>query len=196
MAETPNGSKKELLETLEEVFNTQGTGLISVVTNTKHSVMFRFSEGKLIGIHSRHRKLSAVINELNECNSLKFSFNTNAISDKPEIVPGDKFLRLMVAGIGNAANDNTIPTGPASEEGIQAMPSSNLSEPVKIYLAKIASEYVGPVADMLVEEAFEDSDDVAQAIDFIAQMIPDPQQALAFRAETKNITDITEITAL
>lgn len=193
MAETPNSSKKELLDILGEVINTRGSGLISVVTNTKHSVMFRFSEGKLIGVHSRHRKLSAVINELNECGSLRFNFTTNAIEDKPEIVPGDKFLRLIAAGIGNEVEDDTSPIVSASDNNIQTMPSSNLSEPVRAYLAKIASEYVGPVADMLVEEAFEDSDDIAQAIDFIAQMIPDPKQASAFRAEAGNISDLTAL---
>lgn len=193
MADIANSSKEEFLNLLREVIETQSTGLISVVTNTKHSVMFRFSEGKLIGVHSRHRKLSAVISELNECGSLKFKFNANSPDNKPEIVPGDKFLRLMEAGIGNEIEDDTSPTDPTSGDGLQALPSSSTSDPAKLYLAKIASEYVGPVADMLVEEAFEDNDDVNEAINFIAQMIPDPEQATAFRMEAANVSDITAI---
>lgn len=154
--------------------------------------MFRFFEGRVIHIHSRNRKFSGVINELNESHSLKFKFSAIAIEAKPEIVPSEKFLRLMSAGIG-ADQENSTPAISATDDITPVILPAKSSEPVRLYLAKIASEYIGPIADMLVDEAFEDNDDITQAIEFIANMIPDPDQATSFRAEAGNVFDLTEL---
>ena len=48
-------------------------------------------------------------------------------------------------------------------------------------MLEIATEYMGVVAEMIVDEAFESSNDVARAIEYIAGSIPDADQSRAFR---------------
>jgi hypothetical protein len=56
-------------------------------------------------------------------------------------------------------------------------------DPVKAQMLEIATEYMGVVAEMIVDEAFENNSDVGKAIDYIGNAIPDANQSKAFRKD-------------
>ena len=88
-------------------------------------------------------------------------------------MPADSFLQLIDPGGSTVSFAKMSPV----------VSSSNMSmgDPIKAQMLEVATEYIGIVAEMIVEEAFEDSNDVGKAIDYIGNAIPDANQSKAFR---------------
>ena len=199
MAKTQNVSKGQLVKLMREIVGAQETGLISILTNTRHAVLMKFFAGKLIHIHSRTRDIGDVIQVLNESDWVKFKFTRMPMDDLPEFMPMTTFLDLIeveddddttvtAALESNEAVDVTPATAPAPAPGTKSDQSISETRAIRELLIKIASEYVGPVAEMVVEEAFENNSDTEKVIEFIADSIPDPAHAAEFRAAAHKAT--------
>ena len=193
MDTTQYGSKKQLIALIRKVVIEQETGLVSVLTDTKHAVILKFFDGKLIHLHSRTREIEDVIQVLNESEWVKFKFASVTMENRQEIMPVETFIQLIeVDDITDVTADPT-PTVPNLGPVNGVAQGSRESEPLNELLVKIVSEYVGPIADMIVEEAFENNSDPIRAIEFIAEMIPDPNQAETFRIAARKATQIISI---
>ena len=177
MADTQFVSKSRLISLIKKAVSGQKTGLISVLTDTQHAVLLKFAEGKLIHSYSRGRDIGAVIQILNECFSVKFNFAPIPMENASELMPIDTFIQLMEAG---NSDDNetytslTLPNVRAQNNGP--------TEQLRHSLTEITSEYLGPIAEMMVDEAFERSSDPVPALEYIAELIPDAKQAAKFLA--------------
>jgi hypothetical protein len=88
-------------------------------------------------------------------------------------MPADSFMQLIDPG-GNADSSS-----PATTIVSSADPS--VGDPIRAQMLDIATEYMGIVAEMIVDEAFEGNTDVGKAIDYIGNAIPDANQSKAFR---------------
>ena len=201
MAKTQNVSKGQLVKLMREIVDAQETGLISILTNTRHAVLMKFFGGKLIHIHSRTRDIGDVIQVLNESDWVKFKFTRMPMDDLPEFMPMTTFLDLIevededdttvTAGLESIeAADVTPATAPvpAPAPGTKADASIGEGKAIRDILVKVASEHVGPIAEMVVEEAFENNNDTEKMIEFIADSIPDSAHAAEFRAAAHKAT--------
>ena len=188
MAETQWGSKRQLIALIRRVVSEQQTGLVSILTDTKHAVLLKFFEGRLIHLHSRTREIEDVVQVLNECEWVKFKFASVTVENRPEFMPIETFLQLIETEDSEDVTIDSTPTIPNAGSFINVARRSRETEALIELLAKIASEYVGPVAEMVVEEAFENDDDPIRAIEYIAEMIPDSRHAADFRAEARKTT--------
>lgn len=88
-------------------------------------------------------------------------------------MPADSFLQLIDPG-GNAGSSSYTSPGAFGS-------TSSRVDPIKAQMLEIATEYMGVVADMIVDEAFEGNSNVGKAIDYIGDAIPDANQSKAFR---------------
>lgn len=188
MAETQWGSKRQLIALIRRVVSEQQTGLVSILTDTKHAVLLKFFEGRLIHLHSRTREIEDVVQVLNECEWVKFKFASVTVENRPEFMPIETFLQLIETEDSEDVTIDSTPTIPNAGSHTNVARRSRETEALIELLAKIASEYVGPVAEMVVEEAFENDDDPIRAIEYIAEMIPDSRHAADFRAEARKTT--------
>ena len=188
MAETQYGSKRQLIALIRRVVGEQQTGLVSILTDTKHAVILKFFEGRLIHLHSRTREIEDVVQVLNECEWVKFKFASVTMENRPEFMPIETFLQLIETEDSEDFTTDPTTTIPNAGSLTNVARGSRETEPLIELLVKIASEYVGPVADMVVEEAFENDDDPIRAIEYIAEMIPDTRHAADFRAEARKAT--------
>jgi hypothetical protein len=82
-------------------------------------------------------------------------------------------LQLIDPG-GNAASSSHATTVVSSAD-------PSVGDPIKKQMLEIAIDYMGVVAEMIVNEAFEGNTDVGKAIDYIGNAIPDANQSKAFR---------------
>ena len=165
-------SKAQLLEQLREIIDTQETGFLTILTDTNRSVLLRFSEGRLTRLHCRSKEAGEAIQVLAESGMVKFTYASAPEDTEPELMPADSFLQLIDPG-----GDAGASLGGASGSGNGAA----ASDPIKAQMLEIATEYIGVVADMIVDEAFDEGRSVAEAIDYIGQAIPDANQSRAFR---------------
>lgn len=186
MATTQFVSKIQLIELIKKVIDEQDTGLISILTDSNRSVLLKFSEGKLIHSYCRTRDVGEVIQVINEAFSVKFSMVPIPLEAGFEVMPGPVFLQLLEAGVSD--DTPTSPTSPTRQSASAKAPKTIEVESAKDLLENIAAEYVGLVAEVIVEEALENSSTLEGAIEFIAGSIPDENQAASFREEAKEAT--------
>lgn len=181
MANSQFVAKSNFIAFLKGVIRNRETGLISILTESKRSVLLKFSEGVLIHAYSRSRDMGDVVQVINESDRIKFDMVPIPPENGTEIMPGKILLQLLQTGSGSEV---TVTTG---------KPASTSTGNSEIYSAKellesTAAEYVGMVAEVIVEEALEVSGSLEEAIDNIAKSIPDPEQSASFRAEARKQT--------
>lgn len=193
MAETLYGTKSQLINLIREVVGAKETGLVSVLTDTNHAVLLKFYAGKLIHLHSRTREIGDVVQVLNESGQVRFKFAHFLLEAEPELMPIESLLQLIETGNNEVVATKSSPKIPDNDVTTEVEQSSSELEPIKELLANLASEYVGPIVDMLVDEAFENNNDPMQAIEFIADMIPDRDQATSFRSKAHKATKIISL---
>ena len=187
MANTQFISKKKLIAALRKIGEAKVTGLISILTGSQRAVLLKFSRGKLIHAFSRSRDISVVIQVLLATEHVKFSFTQVPVEDQPELMPLDMLIEILESG-----GSPDMELDPSSLPGeVVASGATNITlEPLKELLVDIASEYIGLVADIVVEEALENSNDTFEAIDAIAAMIPEENRAADFRYAVENAINL------
>ena len=164
--------RAKLFEQLIEIIEHRETGFLTILTDSNHSVLLRFSQGKLTRLHSRSGEAGEAIQMLAESVTVKFTYVSAPEDNQPELMPSTSFIQLIDPGGGaSGAGDSNLISAPVIS-GI---------DPIKSQMLDIAIEYVGIVAEMIVDEAFEDNREVGKAIDYICEAIPDQNQASAFR---------------
>jgi len=173
MAQSQFVPKVKLIEQLGEIINNRETGFLTILTDGNRSVLLRFSQGKLTRLHCRSKEAGEAIQVLAESSLVKYTYASAPEDSEPELMPVDSFLQLIDPGGSTVSFAKMSPV----------VSSSNMSmgDPIKAQMLEVATEYIGIVAEMIVEEAFEDSNDVGKAIDYIGNAIPDANQSKAFR---------------
>ena len=189
MASTQFISKKKLIAVIRKIADAKGTGLVSILTDTQRAVLLKFSRGKLIHAYSRSREISVVVRVLIETDFVKFSFTSVPVENQPELIPIDTFIEMLESG-----DSIDLVTGSTPQRIVVAdsEPNDLTREPLKELLVEIASEYIGLVAEIVVEESLENSSETSEAVDTIAAMIPDADQAEAFRRAVGNNINLTD----
>ena len=87
--------KSALIDQIRRTMIDGESGAFTILTDQKRSIMFRFSEGKLIHSHCRSRDVNEAITALNECNELKFRHSSIQPKDQPEIIAAEAFLQAV-----------------------------------------------------------------------------------------------------
>jgi len=177
MAQSQFVPKSKLFDQLSEIVSQRETGFLTILTDTNRSVLLRFSQGKLTRLHCRSKEAGEAIHVLAECSMVKFSYASAPVDNEPELMPAKIFLQLINPG--DAIDEPVDFPDAISNSGMF------VSDPIKVQMLELATEYVGIIAEMIVDEAFEDDTGVSEAIDYIASTIPDETQANAFRTAAR-----------
>lgn len=173
MAQSQFVPKAKLFDQLNDIISHRETGLLTILTENNRSIFLRFSQGKLTRLHCRSGEAGEAIQMLAESSMVKYTYATAPEDSEPEFMPADSFLQLIDPGGDAVSTDHSGP--------IVSSAGMSMGDPVKAQMLEIATEYVGVVAEMIVDEAFEDNNDVGKAIDYIGNAIPDANQSKAFR---------------
>ncbi len=189
MASTQFISKKKLIAVIRKIADAKGTGLVSILTDTQRAVLLKFSRGKLIHAYSRSREIAVVVQVLIETEFLKFSFTSVPVENQPELIPIDTFIEML-----ESSDNIDLVTGSTPRRTVVAdsKPADLTREPLQELLVDIASEYIGLVAEIVVEESLENSSNTLEAIEAIAAMIPDADRAESFRQAVENSINLAD----
>jgi len=178
MAKTQFISKKRLISVIRRIGDSKGTGLVSILTDNQRAVLLKFSRGMLIHCYSRSRDIAVVLQVLNETDFVKFSFTSVPVENLPELMSIDTFTEILESGDNRGVKSSSTPQQIVVAKSDQ---TDITREPLKELLVDIASEYIGLVAEIVVDESLDSNADTFAVIDTIADMIPEPERAAAFR---------------
>lgn len=196
-------AKSRLVSDILEVARRADTGILTILTDTRRSVLLRFSTGKLVQVHCRSRDVGDAIVVLVGCDKVKYTFVPAREDNRAEVMPVDVFLRALAPGIGDdgthfesitpvqgsatAAFDEQSDLLPQfadifeAEDKDRAGADSGAPPPdLRDALTRVALNYVGPMATIIVDDAMEPFVSVSDSIQRIASMIPDEVQSRAF----------------
>ncbi|MFT5113559.1 MAG: hypothetical protein ACI8P9_002890 [Parasphingorhabdus sp.] len=185
--------KQVLFDQLSQIHGNRETGFLTILTDSKRSVLLRFHGGRLTHCNCRSKEISEAIQVLMECELVKFTYVPGAVENRPEIMPTENFLQLINPG-GTNSGSFSANEPPAISNAPMAAPFSQAPTTPKVQqapmidmalyqaLSSIAEEYLGLVGDMVVSDALNKNQSVPDTIEEVANSIPDVGQANAFRA--------------
>lgn len=85
-------SKSQLFERLSEIFAYEESGMLTLLTDSRKSILMRFSEGKLTSARCRSWEIEYTIAALLEAETIKYSYTSSLVEDKPALLPASEFL--------------------------------------------------------------------------------------------------------
>ncbi len=172
--------KKMLIEQIRRTVINGTSGFFTILTDKKRSIMFRFSEGKLIHSHCRGRKVEDAIAAFHECDELTFNYSASQPKDQPELMAAEAFLLAISPDevVDKAVvKHNLLEPVDATGSGAERPVNPELESQV----CDIARDYIGMVASILVRDVFAKRLSANQTVDEIAASIPIPEHATLFR---------------
>jgi len=87
--------KSVLFEELRTIFLEKNSAMLTLLTETKKSVLMRFSEGRLTSARCRSWEIENTIEALAETESVKFSVMKSSVQDKPTLMEADAFWGMI-----------------------------------------------------------------------------------------------------
>jgi hypothetical protein len=176
---------------LRQVADSGENGAFTVVTDSGRSVLLRLSAGGITSSHCRSRDIEAAIAALAPSEAVRYTFTRLTPENKPELIGIDDFLRRIDAYVAPGATpavqhaDTRGPAPPTAAAPSRAgVPGRGTS--IREDLEALAVDVIGPVAQVLVEEALANSDTVHGAIEMIARAIPNGEVGNRFRAAARD----------
>lgn len=124
MATNQFAPKSELFSQLRSIFNQKQSGMLTLLTDAKKSVLMRFSHGELTSARCRSWEITNTIEALLEAETVKFSYISNRNGeDKPPLMAANDFM-LMIDPGGSGLVDTAQPAAVSGAEPAAAVPDS------------------------------------------------------------------------
>ena len=169
--------KSRFIAFIEDIIGNSRTGLVSISTESGRSILLKFALGVLIHSYSRNVDIRDFLKVVNESDRIKFEITPIPVEQGTEILSGTQLLQLLQPEYRLEKEAITPQAG-----GRSASPALQTTRQL---LENIAAEYVGIVAEIIVEEAMDVSGSLNETIDKIASAIPSPEQSASFRSDAR-----------
>jgi hypothetical protein len=192
----------EILRELKALALKKASGFLFIVTEENHSCIVRLNAGQIEEVVFRMLRNDEAVQRLTMVNAAKARFQADpgAGMGKPSLLSDDSRQWLMGGfeqdlGGAPAAPRATAPVAPAPAAAVPAPTSSTApasadagsapDDRVREALEKVALNYLGPIAGMLCDEAWEASSDIEQVLNQLGANLSTPQEAQKFMADAR-----------
>ncbi|WDK84895.1 hypothetical protein [Xanthomonas campestris] len=191
----------EVLRELKALALKKASGFLFVVTEENHSCIVRLNAGQIEEVVFRMLRNDEAVQRLTMVNAAKARFQTDpgAGMGKPSLLSEDSRQWLMGGfeqDLGGAPAPVRAPAAtapaPAPAAPVAATSSSapasvgNGAAPddaVRQALERVALNYLGPIAGMLCDEAWDASSNIEQVLSQLAANLATPQETQKFMAD-------------
>ncbi|RFF51117.1 hypothetical protein [Xanthomonas campestris] len=193
----------EVLRELKALALKKASGFLFVVTEENHSCIIRINAGQIEEVVFRMLRNDEAVQRLTMVGAAKarFQVDPGAGMGKPSLLSEDSRQWLMggfeqdlggapapvraplaAALVPAPAAASAVPTASApASAGSGAAPD----EAVRQTLEKVALNYLGPIAGMLCDEAWDASSDIEQVLSQLAANLSTPQETQKFMADAR-----------
>ncbi|CAD0334094.1 hypothetical protein ABQZ69_06270 [Xanthomonas sp. WHRI 8391] len=192
----------EILRELKALALKKASGFLFIVTEENHSCIVRLNAGQIEEVVFRMLRNDEAVQRLTMVNAAKARFQTDpgAGMGKPSLLSDDSRQWLMggfeqdlggapaaprapvaPAVVTTAATPVAAPSAASASVGVGSAPD----ERVRDALEKVALNYLGPIAGMLCDEAWEASSDIEQVLNQLGANLSTPQETQKFMADAR-----------
>ncbi|WP_115553877.1 hypothetical protein [Xanthomonas arboricola] len=192
----------DVLRELRALALKKASGFLFVVTEENHSCIVRLNAGQIEEVVFRMLRNDEAVQRLTMVGAAKarFQVDPGAGMGKPSLLSEDSRQWLMGGfeqDLGGAPAPARAPVAPApvaaspvAAAAPAPAPSGNASagapdDRVRDALEKVALNYLGPIAGMLCDEAWEASSDIEQVLSQLGANLATPQEAQKFMADAR-----------
>ncbi|APO94067.1 hypothetical protein [Xanthomonas vesicatoria] len=192
----------DVLRELRALALKKASGFLFVVTEENHSCIVRLNAGQIEEVVFRMLRNDEAVQRLTMVGAAKarFQVDPGAGMGKPSLLSDDSRQWLMggfeqdLGGAPAPARAAVAPAPVAASPVAVAAPapatSGNASagapdDRVRDALEKVALNYLGPIAGMLCDEAWEASSDIEQVLSQLGANLATPQEAQKFMADAR-----------
>ncbi|MCC4620287.1 hypothetical protein LL965_09395 [Xanthomonas cassavae CFBP 4642] len=191
----------EVLRELRALALKKASGFLFVVTEENHSCIVRLNAGQIEEVVFRMLRNDEAVQRLTMVGAAKarFQVDPGAGLGKPSLLSDDSRQWLMGGfeqDLGGAPSPVRAPVAPAPvpapvpAASPAPAPSANggsgaPDERVRDALEKVALNYLGPIAGMLCDEAWEASSDIEQVIGQLSANLATPQEGQRFTTDAR-----------
>ncbi|MBO9769517.1 MULTISPECIES: hypothetical protein [Xanthomonas] len=192
----------EILRELRALALKKASGFLFIVTEENHSCIVRINSGQIEEVVFRMLRNDEAVQRLTMVNAAKARFQADpgAGLGKPSLLSDDSRQWLMGGfeqDLGGAPSPVRAPAAPAPTPAPAATVASASAAPVasgdnagpdervRGALEAVALNYLGPIAGMLCDEAWDASGDIEQVLNQLAANLGTPQEAQKFMADAR-----------
>ncbi|PPU00302.1 hypothetical protein [Xanthomonas arboricola] len=192
----------EVLRELKALALKKASGFLFIVTEENHSCIIRLNAGQIEEVVFRMLRNDEAVQRLTMVNAAKARFQADpgAGMGKPSLLSDDSRQWLLggfeqdlggapappraavpAAQAAAAAASVAAPSAAPASAGAGAAPD----EQVRDALEKVALNYLGPIAGMLCDEAWDASSDIEQVLNQLGANLSTPQETQKFMADAR-----------
>ncbi|WVL66702.1 hypothetical protein VDQ57_009980 [Xanthomonas campestris pv. campestris] len=187
----------EVLRELKALALKKASGFLFVVTEENHSCIIRINAGQIEEVVFRMLRNDEAVQRLTMVGAAKarFQVDPGAGMGKPSLLSEDSRQWLMGGfeqDLGGAPAPVRAPVAaapvPAPAAVTAPAPVGNGAAPddaVRQALERAALNYLGPIAGMLCDEAWDASSDIEQVLSQLAANLATPQEAQKFMTDAR-----------
>ncbi|WDL52716.1 hypothetical protein [Xanthomonas campestris] len=190
----------EVLRELKALALKKASGFLFVVTEENHSCIIRINAGQIEEVVFRMLRNDEAVQRLTMVGAAKarFQVDPGAGMGKPSLLSEDSRQWLMGGfeqDLGGAPALVRAPaaTAPAPAPAAPVSTSTPASvgngaapdDAVRQALERVALNYLGPIAGMLCDEAWDASSDIEQVLSQLAANLATPQETQKFMADAR-----------
>ncbi|MEA0760243.1 hypothetical protein JH271_11310 [Xanthomonas campestris pv. campestris] len=187
----------EVLRELKALALKKASGFLFVVTEENHSCIIRINAGQIEEVVFRMLRNDEAVQRLTMVGAAKarFQVDPGAGMGKPSLLSEDSRQWLMGGfeqDLGGAPAPVRAPVAaapvPAPAAVTAPAPVGNGAAPddaVRQALERVALNYLGPIAGMLCDEAWDASSDIEQVLSQLAANLATPQEAQKFMTDAR-----------
>ncbi|MEA9769775.1 hypothetical protein [Xanthomonas campestris] len=190
----------EVLRELKALALKKASGFLFVVTEENHSCIIRINAGQIEEVVFRMLRNDEAVQRLTMVGAAKarFQVDPGAGMGKPSLLSEDSRQWLMGGfeqdlGGAPAAPRAPVPAAPvpaaaapvAAPNATPAGAGSAPDERVREALEKVALNYLGPIAGMLCDEAWDASSDIEQVLNQLGANLSTPQETQKFMTDAR-----------
>ncbi|WP_127170961.1 hypothetical protein [Xanthomonas euvesicatoria] len=190
----------DFLRELKALALKKASGFLFIVTEENHSCIVRINSGQIEEVVFRMLRNDEAVQRLTMVNAAKARFQADpgAGLGKPSLLSDDSRQWLMGGfeqDLGGAPSPVRAPVAPtpapaaavasASAAPVASGDNAGPDERVRSALESVALNYLGPIAGMLCDEAWDASSDIEQVLSQLAANLATPQEAQKFMADAR-----------
>ncbi|NJC47057.1 UNVERIFIED_ORG: hypothetical protein GGR78_000278 [Xanthomonas campestris] len=184
----------EVLRELKALALKKASGFLFIVTEENHSCIICLNAGQIEEVVFRMLRNDEAVQRLTMVNAAKARFQADpgAGMGKPSLLSDDSrqwlmggFEQDMGGAAVAAAQAQAAATPLAAPNAAPAGAGSPPDERVRDALEKVALNYLGPIAGMLCDEAWDASSDIEQVLNQLGANLSTPQETQKFMADAR-----------
>ncbi len=178
----------QLLDVLTELIDKQSSGTLYIRSECNHLITFALDAGRIYAVYHGPRRGRSAIPLVSGISGGTYHFESTQLSGTPQDLPATAEILELIRNV--AGDSSASMPSPGSGRAVSEQQRKRICDELK----QLLTEHLGPIADMVFEDALEEDSGFCstpahtrQLIDKLADDIDDNAETAQFREKASAI---------